>query len=547
MAENLVINGTTYPAVNALALQNDAGETVAYIKGLPVPAYVKTEADRVVANVMARESANPFRFLAFADTHQKNDHEDISNGNRDAGYGIQEVLRLMGVDLVAFLGDAAWGSSAEDTEASVIEQVKVFNRYVGDALKGECQIRLAGNHETAFLHDNAIQTLLWGYNRGVVTDPAHVAEGYGYRDFPEHKVRVVCLNTCQVNDSSMTSHQLKWFAETALDMTDKTDWQLMILSHHPLDYPSVTLYRDGLAILDGFISGGTVSLESYGINENYAQRNCPFIGNFHGHAHSFSVVRLSRFVSEGVYEDVKGWAISIPNACFTRNNQYAADAYANEARFRRYTTETTYNKTAGTAQSTSFNVATVALDKKKIYLDVYGAGVDREVDYSFKAGPVNQIPISTDTDGSIYGGDYNGDGENDGYKTDAYLSGATVGTRAGVETTGFIPFDGSGNYVIYLSGITAKTTDGNFRLNLYNSSKELIVHLTSTVMASNDYAPIAMTSGGDGNVTMLDCNAFVSAWQAEYGVSEPNTPAFFRLCAPEINGSSIITVNEPIE
>jgi hypothetical protein len=192
------------------------------------------------------------------------------------------------------------------------------------------------------------------------------------------------------------------------------------------------------------------------------------------------------------------------------------------------------------------------MDEKKIYADDYGIAPPnvREVSYDFtkQEGYTNLLPEAKDADGvTIYGGDYNGDGVNDGYKTDTYLSGADAKTRDGVETTGFIPFDGSGNYVIYLSGITAKTTDGNFRLNLYSLSKTFMVHLTAALMGSNDYAPITMTSGADGNVTMLDCNAFVSAWQGKYGDGENNTPGFFRICAPEINGSSSITVNQPIE
>ncbi|MBE6992949.1 MAG: collagen-like protein [Ruminococcaceae bacterium] len=366
------------------AQQTQARENI----GVDAPEYVKEEASAVVDKVSTREGKNPFRFIAFSDAHQKNDHEDISNGNRDCGYGIAEILKLMGVDFVCFLGDSTWASSSMDTVESVTEQLKTFNRYFGDALKGEYQLRIEGNHETDFLTDSTIQTMIYGYNRDVVKDAEYAVEGYCYKDFETHKIRVICLNTNQLTNGGMAGNQLKWFANAALDMTDKTDWQIMILSHHPLDFPSATLMVDALAILDAFISGGTASITtrdtSETINVNYAGKNCTFIGNFHGHAHAFSVVPLQKYISSTEYKDIGGYAICIPNACFTRNNQYIGDAYADYPRMQRYITGTTYNKTAGTAESTSFNVVTIFPDEKMIYLDNYGAGIDRVVDYSME-------------------------------------------------------------------------------------------------------------------------------------------------------------------
>ena len=166
MAQNLEVNGVVYNGVEGLTLKNTNGETVTYVEGVPVPAYVKEEASRVVDTVITRAGANPFRFVAFSDAHQKNDDVNISNGNRDCGHGIAEVLKLMGAEFVSFLGDSTWASSANDTETSVIEQQKAFNRYFGDALKGEDQLRLEGNHETDFLSASTIQAMIYGYNQG---------------------------------------------------------------------------------------------------------------------------------------------------------------------------------------------------------------------------------------------------------------------------------------------------------------------------------------------------------------------------------------------
>lgn len=447
MSQNLVVNGVTYNGVECLAMQNAEGETVAYIEGVPVPAYVKEEASRVVDAVMTREGTNLFRFIAFADAHQKNDNQDISNGNRDAGYGMHEILKLMGVDFITFLGDAAWGSSANNTIEDVKEQIKTFNRFMSPAFNGENQLRIEGNHDSAYysteegdstekLSSAAVHALFYGYNKDVVFDPDHMVDGYCYRDFEAHKIRVIALQTNHGDGGVIKGHQLKWFAETALDMTDRTDWNVILLSHHPLDYPAETLQVDATKILNAFIQGTSLDFTTTNgtaISIDYAGKNCQFIANFHGHAHAFSVVQMQQYV-DGEYVDMDAWEICIPNACFSRNNQYTDDSYADSPRLHRYTTPETYNKTADSAESTSFNVVTIALDKTMIYLDCYGAGIDREQTYQFAVPIINQISIALDT----WGGTavYNGKG----YKENTRIgSDGTISTVSGMCSTGFIP------------------------------------------------------------------------------------------------------------
>ena len=392
--------GPTGPAgsdasVTAANIKNALGYTPAKQTDVDqAPSYVAEEASRVVDNALSRDDSRVFRFIAFSDAHQKNDDTNISGGNRDAGYGMAELHRLIGIDLTTFLGDSCWGSTT-NTIAETLEQAKQFNRYFGDALKGETQIRIEGNHDdanyavdgsadVAELTPSDMYGLFYAYNKGMTYDPDRMMEGYGYQDFPGHKVRVVALNTNQGlgEGGVMDGQQLRWFAETALNMTGKTDWQLMILSHHPLDYPAPTLFYDACRILEAFIKGRSVSVTTRDTNEtisvDYDGKNCTFIANFHGHVHAFSVVELEKYVSSGVHDGIGGYAVSIPNACFTRSNQHVSNS--NE-RFQRYSTPTTYNKTAGTAQSTSFNLVTVCLDKKIIYADCYGAGVDRVLAY----------------------------------------------------------------------------------------------------------------------------------------------------------------------
>lgn len=511
-----------------------------------VPAGVTEEAARVVDTVLTREDPHPFRFIAFADAHQKNGHEAITAGTRELGQALGEVLRQIGVDFVASLGDSAWADSAESAETA-LEETKTFNALICDSLRAETQIWLEGNHETSKLTPAQIQALVYSRNRQLVRDADHWTEGYGYLDFPSQKVRVVCLNTNQGSETmvcGVSDAQLKWFAETALNMERKTDWSLMTLGHHPLSYNDVTMVKNCASVMEAFLSGNDFSFTTSGgtsLNIDYSSKHCTYIGHFHGHAHAFSLVKMQKYVSTGIYRELNAWEICIPNACSERSNQYLN----NGTYTARYSTPTTYAKENTDGKRTAFNIITVCLDEKKIYADHYGAGIDREVSYDFAVHQTytNQIPLSTDTDGSIYGGDYNGDGISDGYQIDTYLSGGNPVTRTGVETTGFIPFDQSETYEIYLSGITAASAESNFRIMLYDTGKRYHNQLASANWTSNSFAPVILTADSGNNISKIDMTDFVHALKATNGT----VTAFFRLCAPHIDGNSVITVNEPIE
>jgi hypothetical protein len=205
-------------------------------------------------------------------------------------------------------------------------------------------------------------------------------------DFPYQKVRVICLNTNQGistdNVNGMSDEQVKWFAEVALNMEGKTDWSVITMGHHPLSYNTVSLMRYAAETVKAFINGVNFSFTTNSgtsLAIDYSNKNCQYVGHFHGHAHAFSVVKMQRYVSSEVYEEFDAWEICIPNACYTRNNQYLNNTQ--NPYVARYSTETTYAKTDEDGKRTSFNLVTVCLDKKKIYADNYGAGIDREISY----------------------------------------------------------------------------------------------------------------------------------------------------------------------
>lgn len=170
----------------------------------------------------------------------------------------------------------------------------------------------------------------------------------------------------------------------------------------------------------------------------------------------------------------------------------------------------------------------------------------------------NQIPLSIDAGGNIYGEDYNGDGVADGYKVDTYVSssGGTAGSRTGVNLTGFIPIEGvgssnfaEGEIVVYLKNIEAVNSNSNVRLGFYNANKEYIVYQSATHFNTvrEEYGrDILYTADENNYITSIDLSAFT------YFISTSETYnyqqiAYFRICAPGLDGDSIITVNQPIE
>ena len=159
----------------------------------------------------------------------------------------------------------------------------------------------------------------------------------------------------------------------------------------------------------------------------------------------------------------------------------------------------------------------------------------------------NQLPISTDTDGSVYNGT--------GYKNDTYFSGANVSGRTGVVTTGFIPIgygtssEQRGLQVIYLKDINAIPTNTNVRLNFYTANKTFLGQLSITSASSSANDPGGYTStytlGADGKITQIDVTG-TTAYYYAFNNAKKET-AYFRICSPGIDANSIITVNEPIE
>ena len=148
-----------------------------------------------------------------------------------------------------------------------------------------------------------------------------------------------------------------------------------------------------------------------------------------------------------------------------------------------------------------------------------------------KANFTNQIPISTDTDGSIYDGD--------GYADNSYLSSSGgISTKSGCVVSGFIPY--TADKPLYFEGVDLSSASTYTRVNLYDSSKTKVGNMTQTGKAdSNVHLNYNFDIVAEGDYFKMTPKNLAASFS---GV------AFIRIsCEFGITGDEwIVTVDEPI-
>lgn len=322
----------------------------------PVPAYVRSEAERVAKLVQTRQNANTITFLACSDIHYYS--PDNATANTNAAH-IKEAVVSMGqamgiirerchIDFAAMFGDMVWENG--ETKDELLDEMRFVNACLHKGYSGIPQFRMEGNHDDGYENGTALTAGELFANIGAWNENAVYGNreyGYCYRDFDGVKLRVICLNSSENYSGSgfMTSTEQVTWLTNALNLSNKgADWRSIILSHHPLDWGK---------------AGGKNPVD-------VIKTSTGLIASFHGHIHNFLA---------GTVTNTELPRIAIPNAGYSRENQYGETYGVN------WKESITYSKTPGTAENTSFCVITIDLAAKKIYADHYGAGYDRIIPY----------------------------------------------------------------------------------------------------------------------------------------------------------------------
>lgn len=350
-----------------------------------------------------------------SDPHQLDISSDIVTGNLHAGMAAKVLAYILpNIDFVCFLGDYTAGSSTT-TIAEGKQHFAEINADIDEAFAGITQFRTLGNHDPlgysynqngSYLNQATLYELVGKYNDDGITVMGSTTGGYCYRDFTDKKVRVICLNTAEMTSASsggaenMTGEQKLWFANALKSAGAKgSDWGIIVLSHHPLDWGNVLMASN---IVHAYVEGTSITVTS-GNTINFSGSNsAKFLGAFHGHVHGFKVAKLN-YIANGAVIEYQAFRIATPNMCFARNNEYGQN---NKPEYHgiEFGEDTTYNKTAGTANDTAFVVNVVNPSQQKIYSYCYGAGYDREIFTGTVVIPTTGITLDQ-TSGTLTAGD----------------------------------------------------------------------------------------------------------------------------------------------
>lgn len=563
-----------------------------------IPSYVQAEADSLVSKVVSAQSSRVFTLAAITDLHYGNG--SYTDGILHASQALSYINKQITLDAFAVLGDYTDGYPIDSIDNAFGDNRKVNSLLAN--MESVPNLRIQGNHDFYSGYSQFVHYHIQAYSEGVTWGDK--TGGYFYRDFADKKLRIICVNTTETNNDKIyvSDAQYNWFV-SALDLSAKSsasDWQILILSHHPLDwYASTYVFA---YILEAYKSGGSWS--SGNISCNFAGKNsATLIGNIHGHIHNLLAGYINKGNVNNTSNPTKVLRICTPEACINRANQYD---YWKEA--------TTYNKTTNSAKDTSFVVYCIDLNAQSIKAFCYGAGYDREISYAPVAPTVysitnsltnctasgastivedgtasvtisanggyalpdtiavsgasytwdkstgtvvlsnptgdvtvtvvavvkyiNQIPISINNSGGLF--------SSTGYKSGYRLSSSGEETaKDGMGVTGFIPVKkGDTIYIKNMKIVTiaGQTSADYCYLGIYNSdfTKNVCIKWTNLVNSTTHSYLI-------DNIT-TDSNGYVTSFRIADKYNDFDLSAtYMRISAVGIDSSAIITINEPIE
>lgn len=374
--------------------------------------YVLEEAALVAAKINEKLTGNTFYLLCASDIHYF-DSNTVEAAVTDAANGMRCVAKLAPPDCAALLGDYIWGGGTSTLEESKA-QFAFINRKFSTIGIGHTCLWLDGNHDCipqnvdGYFTPDDLYARIGRHNQSARINAVNRSSNYGFVDYPQQMVRVIYLNTedrdgftppdnfFSANYGRITDMQMQFFA-SALDLNGKVNadaWKIVILSHHPLDWPTgsyddvngttfVFNVNDTVSLLTAYENGTSCTVR----NKVYDFSSIPaatVICNIHGHTHNYNTGMLTDTIRR----------IAIPNVYPAGNNKYAGDT-----NYSSYGDDTTYGKTAATAESTAFCAVLIDTAAKTIDCIHYGAGVDRSYSYTDNAGVLaDAIPVITGED-----------------------------------------------------------------------------------------------------------------------------------------------------
>lgn len=363
-----------------------------------IPKYHYEEAGRVAGKLLELKTKYPNNIIfgTIADNHVDLTNINVMKSARHASFALETVGRLA-CDFVANLGDNISGNAGMDTDQ--YEDMLYMSKNTCCAFTSQIGYSLVGNHDKSS-STQSLYNVIGKYNSFDNYGTTQI-RGFGYKDYSDKKVRVICLNTCDywnIMGGNGMSYEQKEFLMNALDLSyksDYSDWTIVILSHIPLDFLGGDYNKgaDLKAILKAYDDGTTATItinSSYAnaenegnkysgtISKNYNGKNAPKVINVHGHIHTNKYGKL-KFIDDNT--ELEMIRVATANSSF--NGNASTDRYTSYGDYSISSQEATkIAKVAGTKADTSATFYFIDLDKQIIYSIGYGADIDRTIIYS---------------------------------------------------------------------------------------------------------------------------------------------------------------------
>lgn len=308
------------------------------------------------------------------------------------------------VDLIVLNGDIVDGSEAED-----VSYVKKLLKESVDRTRNPVSntYALAGNHDNNFLKvnltkdsSNAITNRMFTNltckgETNAVYDSKHPMQVYYYIDFPQYKIRMICLNVCLAfeDDGSRENHEnvwgfttdeMYWMRDTALRFDDKEDseeWGVVLCSHISILRDENVEYHTPKSItftgmMNAFKNGSSytepdtaIGFGTDNVFDFSDQGGREVICYLAGHLH-YDLVSTANDLQIPVISTTSGHA-SQSTLCETQTPETPITTPSAPVR-----TDDRKN-----VNSECFDLVKIDRQKRKIICTRYGAGNSREIEY----------------------------------------------------------------------------------------------------------------------------------------------------------------------
>lgn len=513
-----------------MAVAVDELQSKPIIEPADVPDYVRQEVARVADECRKHITSDSIVAIAISDTHWFADEKPAAQyANTDTGDGhasmaIKALTYLLPVDFVTHLGDFCIGTKNTNL-ANRKKQIELCEKYMLDASGDLPKFFCIGNHDTGTYNMTELTPGTYLYEHitshsasDTTTFAGTENGGYCYRDFADKKLRVIMLNTSEqllfaksytasdgstkwnYNDTGATVAQQKWAANVLLDLAKKTDasqWGFVVLSHYALDYGDARAISN---VFGAYVNGDKLTID--GTAFDFAGHNSPkFLCQLHGHYHCFKSARLNSHYNYAVWsdpmEEYDAWRICTPNASYGMENSYQTPYYGIY-----FGEKTSYPKTIGMEQDTSFVINIINPSENKVYSVHYGAGYDRTINLAGKS----YYSVAINATGATVAGSATQVEEGSSYSAtitllDGYSLTSVVVLMGGVDITASVYADGQ-------IAIPAVTGD----VSITVATKAPPANLIRTALTADGTAIYGEDYNGDGVADGYEKGVFLGSF-----------------------------------